>query len=201
MMPESLRRYAGQIAFAGIAAALALTASLAAAAGWWCYGILAEQAAGYRSYQALQRNAGRADNLSAAYGLALREIEGIRKAMPPQNQGSHVLDALESGARGMNLGLSGVTALDEVPFPGYVELPFELTVTGEFPNLVRYLRALETQGMVLQVRRLSARNESLNKNHMQARLELSVFIPGAHRRARPSPDSAAAPAREPGAAP
>jgi hypothetical protein len=181
-----LQRYSGQAMFAAVAVLLAICAALVAASGWWCYLRLAEQAGRYGNYKALQRDAGKADSLSAAYDKALHEIESIRKAMPPENQGSYVLNVLTAAAQHLNLGLSGLNALDEVPFPGYVELPFELGLSGDFPNLLRYLHSLETQGMVLSVRRLSIRNESLNKPRVQARLELSVFVPGdrAHRAVR-----------------
>jgi hypothetical protein len=186
MTGPSLQRYSSQAIFAAVAAILALAGTLIAASGYWCYLQLADQTARYTKYNALQRDAGKADSLSAAYEKALNEIETIRKAMPPQNQGSYALNVLTEGARNFNLGLSGVNALDEIPFSGYTELPFELGLSGDFPNFLRYLHSLEIQGMVLSVRRLAIKNESMNKARVQARLELSVFVPGAGH-ARPAP--------------
>ena len=173
----SLAGYGGQAAFAGVVTALALLTALMVTGGAWAYRELSEQISIYGSYQDLQRNAGRADSLSAAYDGLGRDLEALGKALPRDNQASHVLNVLVEEARKRELGISGVTALDEIPFPGYTELPFEVGLTGGFPSLVRYFHSLETQGMAVQLRRVTVKNESLNKARVQARLELSVFSP------------------------
>jgi hypothetical protein len=179
MKAGSLRRYSGQAAFLGVAAALLLASSALAAIGWRAYGEASRQALRYQAYKAMQRDAGRADSLFSAYGTVLREIREFREALPVQNQGSFVLNALVEDARKMDLAISGINALDEIPFPGYRELPFELDLAGGFANLVRYLHALETRGMALEVRKLSAHADAINKSRITAELELSVFVPGA----------------------
>jgi hypothetical protein len=90
-----------------------------------------------------------------------------------------VLNLLVEEAGKRELGISGITALDVVPFPGYSELPFEVGLTGTFPALARFLHSLETQGMALQVRRVRVQGEGLNRNRVRAGLDLSVFSPGA----------------------
>ncbi|GEM_PF-2798478 len=172
-------RYSGQAMFTGIAVLLLVGAALLAAIGWRAYEEVSSQAVRYRTYKALQQGAGQADSLSAVYATVLKDLQGMREALPAQNQGSFVLNILVEEARKMDLGIAGINALDEVPFPGYKELPFEVNLTGGFTNLVRYLNALETRGMALQVRRLSTRTEAINKSRITAKLELSVFVPGA----------------------
>jgi len=157
---------------------LLLCALILAAIGWRAYAEVSTQAERYHSYKALQQGAGKADSLSSVYASILKDLEGLRQALPAQNQGSYVLNVLVEDARKLDLGIAGIIALDEVPFPGYKELPFEVNLSGGFTNLVRYLHALETRGMVLQVRRLSAHTDAINKSRITAKLELSVFVPG-----------------------
>jgi hypothetical protein len=171
-------RIGGQAVFAGVAALLLLAASSLGAIGWRAYLEVSAQAERYGNYKALQRDAGKADSLSTAYGAILKDLQGIREALPAQNQGTFVLNILVDEARRMELAIAGITALDEVPFPGYKELPFEMNLTGGFTDMIRYLHALETRGMVLQVRKLRAQSEAINKSRLTAKLELSVFVPG-----------------------
>lgn len=171
-------RYSGQAAFAAVLAGFLVCAGALAAAGWKSFQELSAQTARYRAYRDLQRDAGKADSLSAAYAVIQKDLQRFRAALPEGNQGSFVLNILVEQARKQDLGIAGITAMDEVPFPGYRELPFELDLTGGFPKLVRYLHSLETRGMVLQVRRLSARSEAINKAAIKAKLEISVFVPG-----------------------
>jgi hypothetical protein len=182
-------RYSGQAAFAGVLIVLLLGASGLAAVGWRAYREVSTQAVRYRDYKALQQGAGQADSLSLAYANLLKDLQAMRDALPPQNQGSFVLNLLVEDARKLDLGIAGINALDEVPFPGYKELPFEVNLSGGFINLVRYLHALESRGMSLQVRRLSAHAEGINKSKVTAKLELSVFVPGAGQ-AAPSAEGA-----------
>jgi hypothetical protein len=193
----ALGRYSGQAAFLGVAAVLLIAAGALAAIGWRAYGEASRQAIRYQTYKAMQRDAGRADSLFSSYGNVLREIREFREALPAQNQGSFVLNALVEDARKMDLAIAGINALDEVPFPGYRELPFELDVAGGFANLVRYLHALETRGMALEIRKLSSHADAINKSRITAKLELSVFVPGAEGAA----PVAVAPAVQGGAAP
>jgi Tfp pilus assembly protein PilO len=174
-------RYGGQAAFAGVVLILAAATALLAGAGAWSWRELSDQWARYQAYQDLQRNAGRADSLSAAYDALAAELEALGRALPAENQGSHVLNLLVEEAGRRELGISGITALDAVPFPGYAELPFQVGLAGTFPDLARFLHSLETQGMALQVRRLHVEGESLNRNRVRASLDLSVFSPGASR--------------------
>ncbi|MDQ3003677.1 MAG: hypothetical protein M3Y08_20765, partial [Fibrobacterota bacterium] len=97
----------------------------------------------------MQQDAGKADSLAILYASALKDLHAIRSALPVQNQGSFVLNLLVEEARKHELGIAGLSALDEVPFPGYSELPFELDFSAGLPNLARFLHALETRGMVL----------------------------------------------------
>jgi hypothetical protein len=171
-------RYSGQAAFIGVAAALLLGALALSVIGWRAYAEVSAQAVRYRTYKALQQDAGKADSLSAVYASILKDLDGMRAALPAQNQGSFVLNLLVEDARKLDLGIAGINALDEVPFPGYKELPFEVNLNGGFTNLVRYLHALETRGMALQVRRLTSHADAINKSRITAKLELSVFVPG-----------------------
>jgi hypothetical protein len=171
-------RYSGQAAFVALLVGLLACAGVLAAVGWISFEELSAQTARYRAYRDLQRGAGKADSLSAAYAVIQKDVRLFREALPESNQGSFVLNILVEEARKLQLGIAGITAMDEVPFPGYRELPFELGLTGGFLKLVRYLHSLETRGMVLQVRRLSARSEAINKAGIKAKLEISVFVPG-----------------------
>jgi hypothetical protein len=173
----SLGRYSGQAAFAGVAAALLIAALALAGIGWRAYQEVTAQAIRYRTYKSLQLGAGEADSLSIVYASILKEVRNIRQALPDRNQGSHVLNILVEDARKLELGIAGINGLDEIPFPGYRELPFEVTLNGAFTDLVRYLHGLETRGMVVRVRRLNAKAEAMNKSRVTAKLELSVFVP------------------------
>lgn len=189
--PEFLRRYSGQAAFLTTACSLGLLILALLGAGRWAFREFTAQAAQYQAYNSLQKNAGVADSLSDAYAGLLESLETTRTALPPENQASHVLNLLVEEARRLELGISGVSALDQIPFPGYVELPFEVGLTGAFPNLVRYLHSLETRGMVLRVRRLAVTNEPLNRFNGKTRLDLSVFMPGGVRGSQvPAPGQA-----------
>lgn len=176
-------RFSGQAAFAGVLIVLLSGAAALAAVGLRAYREVSTQALRYRDYKALQQGAGQADSLSLVYADLLKDLQSMREALPPQNQGSFVLNLLVEDARKLDLGIAGINALDEVPFPGYKELPFEVNLSGGFMNLVRYLHALESRGMSLQVRRLSAHAEGINKSRIAAKLELSVFVPGGERMA------------------
>lgn len=173
----SLGRYGGASSFAGVSLAIALVSALIVAAGAWAWDDLTGQLARYGAYRDLQRNAGRADSLSAAYGALEAELSALGKALPAGNPASHALNALVEEAGKQNLGIGGVTALDEVPFPGYSEWPFDVDLSGNFKDLARYLHGLETQGMAVQVRKMSIRSESMVKSRVKARLEISVFAP------------------------
>lgn len=172
-------RYTGQAAFAGVAAVLLMGALALAAIGWRAYQVVTGEAIRYRSYKSLQQEAGQVDSLSTVYSSILKEIRNLRQALPARNQGSHVLNILVEDARKLELGIVGINGLDEIPFAGYRELPFELTLNGSFTDLVRYLHGLETRGMVVRIRRLDAKAEALNKSRVAAKLELSVFVPEA----------------------
>jgi Tfp pilus assembly protein PilO len=163
--------------FAGVLVAVIAAAAILAVAGWFAYAEIATQAGRYRDYKSLQENAGKADSLAAAYGALQADLRALRSALPDRNQGSQVLNSLVEDARRYNLAIGGINALDEVPFPGYRELPFEVEASGGFKDLVGYIRALETRGMALQVRRFTAQAESMNKARVKAKLELSVFVP------------------------
>ena len=178
MKSGRLGAWRAQAAFAAVLAAVLAGAAGLAGAGWWAYGEIAAQTGRYREYKSLQANAGKADSLSAAYAAIQEDLRALRAALPEQNQGSQVLNILVEDARKFELGIAGINALDEVPFPGYRELPFEVELAGDFKNLVGYVHALETMGMVLQVRKLEAHSEAINKHRIKAKLELSVFVPG-----------------------
>lgn len=202
----SLQRYVGEGAFAGVVLALALATALLAAIGTWACREFQEQASRYSSYRDLQLHAGQADSLSLAYAGLLKNLDELKQALPAQGQSSFVLNLLVETARNMNLGIAGITALDEVPFSGYVELPFELELTGNFKDLVRYIHAFESSGLAVEVRRLSSKSEALNRARIQARLELSVFVPAGSRgkpaavaatKEKPSADTSHAPASLP----
>lgn len=188
------KAWGGQAAFAGILAGLALGLSALALAGGWAIAEIAAQAGKYRAYKALQAGAGKADSLSAAYAAVQRDLKSLRSALPAGNPGAAVLDRLVQEARTCSLSIAGISALDEIPFPGYRELPYEMEVAGGFKDLVRYLHALESGGAALQVRAMSLRAESMNKSRIKAKLGISAFAPGAE--AGPPPDTGADPARE-----
>jgi Tfp pilus assembly protein PilO len=178
MKGGALGPWQGQAAFLGVLAAVLAGALALGAAGWRAYAEIAAQTGKYRNYKALQVNAGKADSLSAAYASIQEDLRGLRAALPEKNQGSQVLNTLVEDAQACSLSIAGITSLDEVPFPGYRELPFDVNLAGGFKDMVRYVHALETRGMVLQVRRLEAQAESINKARVKAKLELSVFVPG-----------------------
>jgi hypothetical protein len=181
MKAGAFGRFSGLAVFAGVLILLLAGTTLLASVGWRAYSEVSTQAVRYRNYKALQQGAGQADSLSGVYENLLKDLQGMRAALPPQNQGSFVLNLLVEEAGKYELGIAGINALDEVPFPGYMELPFEVNLSGGFVNLLRYLHALESRGMSLQVRRLSAHAEAINKSKVTAKLELSVFVPGADR--------------------
>ena len=178
MKGGALAPWRAQIAFAAVLASVLAGMAALGGAGWWAYGGIAAQTGKYREYKSLQANAGKADSLSAAYAAIQADLRAVRAALPEGNQGSQVLNILVEDARKYELGIAGINALDEVPFPGYRELPFEVELAGDFKNLVRYVHALETLGMVLQVRKLETHSEAINKARIKAKLELSVFVPG-----------------------
>lgn len=177
MKPSLASVSRGPGVFAGVLATLIAAAAALGAVGWYAYGEIAVQAARYRDYKSLQENAGKADSLAAAYAALQRDLHTLRTALPDRNQGSQVLNTLVEDARRYGLAIGGITALDEVPFPGYRELPFEVEAAGGFKDLVGYLRSLETRGMALQVRRFTVQAEGMNKARVKARVELSVFVP------------------------
>lgn len=177
MISKKLGRYSGQLKFMGLVIALGLMVLVLCTLGTLAYREVYTQATLYRSYKMLQQGAGQADSLSVEYTFIQKNLQNIRDALPNQNQGSVVLNILVEEARRMDLGIAGITALDEVPFPGYKELPFEMNLSGGLTSLVKYLHTLETRGMVLQLRKLSTHSEAINKSKITAKLELSVFIP------------------------
>jgi Tfp pilus assembly protein PilO len=178
---------------------LALGTAVFAAVGTWAWREFQHQASLYRSYRDLQLNAGKADSLSVVYAALVKDLEALKEALPAQNQGSHVLNLLVETARQKELGIAGINALDEIPFPGYTELPFELNLTGRFVDLVRYLNAFESRGMAVEVRRLAVKSEAMNKSRLQTRIELSVFVPAGSRGAPAAPrvDTSHAPVTPP----
>jgi hypothetical protein len=99
------------------------------------------------------------------------------------NRSSHVLNLLVEEAGRFRLHLAGILAMDEIPFPGYVELPFEVELKGGFIDLAHFLHALESQGMAVRLRRVTARTEGFNQSDIDAHLEISVYAPsGASRK-------------------
>jgi Tfp pilus assembly protein PilO len=176
---SALRGWKGQAAFAGVLASLILGAAVLVLGGTAAVAEIASQAKRYRDYKSLQAGAGKADSLSAAYARIRKDLRVLREALPGPNSGAQVLDRLVQRAKACSLSIAGITALDEIPFPAYRELPYEVQVAGAFKDVVRYLRDLETEGMALQVRSFAARAESMNKSRIQAELGISAFVPGA----------------------
>ena len=149
-MKTDLRRYQGQGVFLAAALLLAVLALGLTRAGRSVYSEFADQMGRYRLYRALQREAGKADSLSLAYAGLQRDLRDVHAALPADNPSSHVLNILVEGARQRDLGISGITGLDEVSFPGFRELPFDLALSGRFADLAGFLHSLETRGMVLR---------------------------------------------------
>lgn len=176
-MPGRLRPYSAQMAFAGIAIVLAMSSALLLAIATWACREFANQWVQYATYRDLQMNAARADSLTSAYSELGRELKSLRQALPSMNQSSHVVNMVVEEARKRDLGISGINAMDEIPFPGYVELPFEVGLSGTFPNLIRYFHSLETSGLAIQMRRVEIQNELLNGSKIKVRAELSVLSP------------------------
>ena len=172
-----LRRYSGVAAFWSITIGLALASTLLAAIGAWSFWEFRDQMSRYQSYRELQRHSGKADSLSSAYSALQVEVDAIHKSLPEENTASYALNALVEGAHNLSLGISGITAMDEISFPDYTELPFELHLAGNFHGLLRYLRSLESQGLAMQVRRLEIKSEKLNRSNIKARLEVSILAP------------------------
>jgi Tfp pilus assembly protein PilO len=136
----------------------------------------------YRAYRDLQSHSGRVDSLSGKLNEVREEIKALRVALPADNQGSFVLNKLVEDARVRGLGIGTLTAMDEIPFKGFSELPFELEVTGEFPSMLGYIHSLENSGMAVQIRHLSFINEILNRSQVKAVIQLSVFSPTSESR-------------------
>jgi hypothetical protein len=179
--------------FAGVLSALVAAAGALAFIGKLALAEIAGQSARYRDYKALQADAGEADRLSAAYDGIQKDLRDLRSGFPGGNPGGQVLNRLVESARACSLSIAGITALDEVAFPGYRELPFEVGLAGGFKDVVRYLHSLETGGIALQVRRMEAHSEAINKARVKARLELSVFVPGNGDVTAAAPPDASAP--------
>jgi hypothetical protein len=172
-----LRPWRGPLAFAAMLAGLSLgMAALTAGAGL-AFAEIATQWDRYQAYKSLQAGAGTADSLSSAYAGIQKDLRALRAALPGGNPGAQVLDRLVAGAKACSLSIAGITALDEIPFPAYRELPYEMEVGGGFKDLVRYLHDLETGGVALQVRTLSIRSEGMNKARIKAKLGLSALAP------------------------
>lgn len=174
---ESLGRFKGHFAFAGVILVLALTTALLSAVGAWAWRDLSDRMGLYGTYRELTRHAGKADSLSAAYKALDREMDQLREALPAENRSSHVLNLLVEEAGRRDLGIAGIMAMDEIPFPGYSELPFEVELTGAFPDVLLFLHALESRGLALRMRRIRATTEGMNQARVQAHLEISVFAP------------------------
>jgi Tfp pilus assembly protein PilO len=172
-----LARFQGQLLFAAVALVLALGTTITAAAMAWAWRESSTQWSKYQAYRDLQQNAGRADSLTAVNEKLGGDLESLKAALPAHNEASHVVNLLVDEARKQNLEVSGITALDAIPFPGYVELPFEVSFAGEFLPLVRYFHALETHGMAIQLRRVQVSNKVMNKPRITARAELSILLP------------------------
>jgi Tfp pilus assembly protein PilO len=159
-------------------AGLGLGAAVLTLGGGLALAEILEQAGKYRAYKSLQAGAGQADSLSAAYAGIQRDIRQLRSALPGANPGAQVLDRLVGEAKACSLSIGGITALDEIPFPGYRELPYEMELGGGFKELVRFLRDLETGPVAVQVRGLSIRTEAMNKSRIKAKLGVSAFALG-----------------------
>ncbi len=173
-LPHRLR---GRILFFGLVLIFALSSWTLVQSGYWAYCLFTEQTARFQRIQSMQSEASKADSLSSVYQGWLKDLEAVRVALPEENPASHVLNLLVEGAKARELGITSITGLDEITFPGYKELPFDLTLSGHFSQLVTYLHGLESQGMVLRVRRLSIQSQAINQNLIHAKLELSVFMP------------------------
>jgi Tfp pilus assembly protein PilO len=196
---SALRAWRGQLVFAGILAGLILGVAVLSAGGGLAIAEISGQAGRFRAYKALQAGAGQADSLSAAYAGIQKDLRQLRAALPNGNPGAQVLNRLVEGAKACSLSIAGITALDEIPFPGFRELPYEMEVAGGFKDLVRLLRDLETGSVAVQVRSLSIRSEAMNKSRVKAKLGISAFALG-----NPSVTQAAVsttPDSSPGAAP
>jgi hypothetical protein len=187
---SGFRPWRGPMAFAAMLGGLILgVAALTAGAGL-AIAEIATQSDRYRAYKGLQAAAGTADSLSSAYAVIQKDLRALRAALPGGNPGALVLDRLVAGAKACSLSIAGITALDEIPFPAYRELPYEMEVAGAFKDLVHYLHDLETGGVALQVRTLSIRSEGMNKARIKAKLGLSALAPG--RSSAGNPPAAAA---------
>lgn len=186
---SGLRAWRGPLAFAALLGGLIVAIAALTAGAGLAFAEIATQSERYRAYKELQAGAGTADSLSTAYARIQNDLRSLRTALPGGNPGAQVLDRLVAGAKACSLSIAGITALDEIPFPAYRELPYELEVAGGFKDLVRYLHDLETGGVALQVRTLSIRSEGINKARIKAKLGLSALAPGRSADANPASPS------------
>ncbi|MBW8889830.1 MAG: type 4a pilus biogenesis protein PilO [Fibrobacteres bacterium] len=175
---NGLRAWRARLAFTGMFAGIILGVAILSVGGGLAVAEIFAQTGRYRAYKALQAGAGQADSLSAAYVGIQKDLHQLRSALPNGNPGAQVLNRLVESAKACSLSIAGITALDEVPFPGYRELPYEMEVAGGFKELVRYLRDLETGGVAIQVRGLSIHTEAINKARIKAKLGISAFALG-----------------------
>jgi Tfp pilus assembly protein PilO len=170
-------RIRGPLTFAGVSilllASIALTSLLLA----WATREGLGQYQRYVAYRDLQSHSGRVDSLVGKLHEVSEELKSLRTALPAENQGSFVLNTLVEEAQVRGLGMGTLTAMDEIPFKGFTELPFELELTGEFPSMLAYIHALENRGMAVQIRHLAFTNEILNRSQVKATIQLSVFSP------------------------
>jgi hypothetical protein len=186
---SGLRPWRGPLAFSAMLGGMVLGVVALTAGAALATAEIASQSRRYQAYKSLQAGAGTADSLSSAYAGIQKDLRALRTALPGGNPGAQVLDRLVAGAKACSLSIAGITALDEIPFPAFRELPYEMEVSGGFKDLVRYLHDLETGSVALQVRTLSIHSEGMNKARIKARLGLSALAPG-----RPSAGGMPAPA-------
>jgi len=171
------KRYGGVFGFGAVAISLGIIILLLTLIGFKSFQIFSLKANQLQVYRAMQRDAGKADSLSNVYGTLLKDLRLIKTGVGAQNQSSYVLNKLVEEAKKEELGIGAITALDEMNLEGYTELPFEISVTGKFASLIKYLHALETENLILEVRKVVAENESLNHSVVKAKIEISVYVP------------------------
>ena len=108
--------------------------------------------------------------------LASEKSTALITAVPQDGRASYILDQFLKTAEADSLTLSDINSLDEVNHGNYLEYPFNITIQGLYPHLLKYLVDLENKNMVVIIRRLGLQAENMHKKELDINFELSAFV-------------------------
>ncbi len=170
-------RYWGQLVFSLLLIFGLATVSGISYVGFYGYRQTMGEVADFMAFRSLQKNLEQSDSLAIHYADWSKKLRAFHQSSPEENHASHVMHLLVDQAKREEIILTEVTGLNEIRQSTSLEYPFELSLRGGFPSLVRYMHALESQDMVLRVRRFSIHSEAMHRNDITARFSVSVFLP------------------------